>query len=125
MPRSPRTWPVAWAILYGYFVLMGLASGLYRSASIEPAAGFELVYRAAFLTALAAWLTEYARRHRVALPMDVGLLLMVAWFVVVPYYAVRAEGWKRGLRTLALVLLPIAVSSMIDALVVVMGRMPN
>ena len=94
---------MAWAILYGYFVLMGLAGGLYRSASVEPTAGFELVYRGAFVIALASWFTEYARRHRLALPMDVGLFLYVASFVMVPYYVVRAEGWKRGLRTLCLV----------------------
>jgi len=71
--------------------------------------------------ALAAWFSEYARRHRVALPMDVGLLLYVASFVVVPYYVVRAEGWKRGLRTLGLVGLPIAVSGLIDTLVVALS----
>ena len=39
-----------------------------------------------------AWLYAYASRHKIALPLDAGWLVLVAWWVVVPYYLLRARG---------------------------------
>jgi hypothetical protein len=42
--------------------------------------------------------------------MDMGLFLYLATFIVVPYYVVHAEGWRKGLRTLGWLLVAAALS---------------
>ncbi len=102
---------VAWSILCAYFVVVGLASGLYRAFALEPSAAFQSLCRLAFLIAIASWFSEYARRNRLTLPMDMGFFLYVASFLLVPYFVLRTEGWKRGTKTLV-ILIGLALASL-------------
>ena len=96
----------AWSLVFGYFVLTGIAAGLDLPSSAE----LELLFRGSYLFAIAAWFHAYALRHRLSLPMDMGLFLYVASFLVLPYYVVRAEGWRQGMRTLGWLLLAMLLS---------------
>jgi hypothetical protein len=111
-------WIAAWALLYGYCGLAAIAGGLYRGLDLEPTAGFELVTRGAFVMAISAWFVEYAHRKRLPLPMDIGLFLYAASFVVVPYYVVRAEGWRRGVWILIQLTIPLVMSTAVEWAVV-------
>jgi hypothetical protein len=104
---------MGWVTLSAYFVIVGIATGLYGAFDMEPTAGFHMAGRLASLFAISAWFADYARRHRIAQPMDMGLFLYLAGFVLVPYYVVRAEGWRRGLGTLLMLGILIASSMVI------------
>ena len=104
---------VAWAVLYGYFLLSGTSAGLYHGMAVEPAPAAQLLCRIGFLAAISAWFTGYAREHRMGLPMDIGMFLWAASFAVVPYFVFRAEG-RGGWRTLGKVLAPVAASILVQ-----------
>ena len=92
----------SWAVLYGYFLLGGLVEGAYQGLDLEPPGDLFALQRAALFAAISAWLSAYALKHGVPLPMDAGMFAYAASAVVVPYYIFRAEG-RRGWVTLAAV----------------------
>lgn len=101
-------------MLSAYFIVVGLAGGLYRAFGVEPTAGFQFLYRLAFLVAIATWFGEYARYHRLALPMDMGLFLYAASFILVPYFVLRTEGWRDGSKTLLMLAILVVASLVIE-----------
>jgi hypothetical protein len=67
-----------------------------------------LLLTVAWASGVWAWLYAYAVRRRLTLPMDAGWFLLFAWWVMVPYYLFRANGWKA--------LIPLAAFGMLWAI---------
>jgi hypothetical protein len=84
--------------------LTQMAGGVYAGLEREPPTMFSVLTPMLFGFSLIAWFSSYCRAHRVALVMDMALFVLMAWFVVVPYYVVRREG-RRGLHRIGLFLL--------------------
>ena len=53
-----------------------------------------LLQTIAWVSGLWAWLYAYTTRHRIALPLDTGWFLFIAWWFLVPYYLFRASRWR-------------------------------
>ena len=93
---------LAWVLLGGFFFIVSVAQGIYGAHETEPSARFELLVRAGFMALLWFWFVEELRRHRPALPMDIGVFVCALWFVLVPYYFWRYEGGRGLLKAIGL-----------------------
>ena len=49
-----------------------------------------------------SWFMRFAREHRVALPVDLGMFLYMAWWVVVPVFVFQVSRKKAGWTVLAI-----------------------
>lgn len=92
LPAGPLLKPTI-ALFATTFVaqLVGLS---YSAFQIEPAPAVSLLEPLAFLWAVCWWFEAEAKHARVQLPMDTGMLLYVAWFVLIPIYLIKTRGLK-------------------------------
>jgi hypothetical protein len=91
---------VAWVLLGGFFLVEAMAQAVYSAHGVEPSARFRLVTTAGSFLFLWFWFSRQLAPHPLRLPMDMGVLVVLVWFVSFPYFLWRFEGW-RGLRKLA------------------------
>lgn len=89
----------AWVFL-GATLLVAHVGSMLLAVSESSSARHELTSRFALLMAIGFWFRQYSRKYGIGWPLDMGLFLIAASFIVVPYHVLRAEG-KRGLPTLA------------------------
>lgn len=98
------TFPSAPAICFCIFLFfVQAATGLYLASGVEPSPTFDFLDRAGFLCLAVWWLNADSRRHRVKQPYDIGLLLVFAWMLIVPYHLIKTRG-RRGLLSLLLLI---------------------
>lgn len=64
----------------------------YASFGRTYPAGLTLLEGLACGSAAWAWLYAYSTRHRMPLPVEAGRFVVMAWWLVVPYYLFRAVG---------------------------------
>lgn len=81
-------------LLYIFVVLTQIATGAYKVSGIELPASFTLIYIFAFYWIVGWWLRADSSRRGVSLVSDIGLLLTVAWPLVLPYYLSKSRGSK-------------------------------
>lgn len=84
-------------ILPGLLVLVallanGAVSGLYAGIERDLPTALDQLCRVFLVASLWSWFWPYSRAHRLALPLDMGMFLVVAWIVILPYYIFKAEG---------------------------------
>jgi hypothetical protein len=84
-----------------------LATAVYVATQSEPAPVVELFFSAGPLLAVILWLQQDARRTGVGSVQDWGYFLLLAWPVVIPWYAFKTRGragWKLTVRLFTLIL---------------------
>jgi hypothetical protein len=82
-------------------VFCSLAAAAYAAAQAEPSPMVSLFLSGGPLLAVVLWLEKDARRTGVGAVQDWGYFLLLAWPVVIPWYAFRTRGWS-GWRLTAL-----------------------
>lgn len=84
-----------------------LAAGLYAATEVEPSSVVSLFLSGAPLFAVVLWLQKDARRTGVGAVQDWGYFLLLAWPVVIPWYAFKTRGragWKLLLTLVGLIM---------------------
>jgi hypothetical protein len=69
-----------------------LVATAYATAQIEPSPVIALFLSGGPLVAVILWLQKDARRTGVGLVQDLGYFLLLAWPVVIPWYAFKTRG---------------------------------
>jgi hypothetical protein len=93
---------LAWALVVAYcLVLNGLGVGSW-TAGVDLPAALELILRALAIVVFWKLLEAECAPYRVAFPLDMGFLLVVSNFLLLPYYFWRTQRW-RGMAKLAAV----------------------
>ena len=88
--------------LLGVFILLTQATNaFYSSRNVEPSAASELLKSMILLGLLGWWLERDSRERGVALFYCRGVILSVAWPLVLPVYLYRTRGVKGLLHILA------------------------
>lgn len=77
-----------------------LASAVYAAAQAEPSPSVALFLTSGPLFAVILWLQKDAQRTRVAAVQDWGYFLLLAWPIVIPWYAFKTRG-PAGWRLMA------------------------
>ncbi len=83
-----------------------LAAALYASTQSEPAPVVSWFLSSGPLLAVVLWLQKDARRTGVGAVQDLGYFLLLAWPVVIPWYAFATRGrsgWRLTAGLLGLV----------------------
>ena len=83
-----------------------VATAIYVVVEIEPSPPMALFLSGAPLLAVILWLQKDARRTGVGVVLDWGYFLLLAWPVVIPWYAFRTRGrsgWKLTAGLFALI----------------------
>jgi len=79
------------------------SNGLYLAHAIQPSPALFLLYRAGLLWLIGWWLKEESRRYGVKLVYCPGLLILIAWPIVIPYYLFKTRGVKGFITLLGLI----------------------
>lgn len=81
-------------------VFCALAAAVYAAAQSEPSPAIALFLSSGPLLAVIIWLQKDARRTGVGAVQDWGYFLLLAWPVVIPWYAFKTRG-RSGWRLTA------------------------
>jgi hypothetical protein len=92
-----------WLLLGGFFLISHMAMVVYDAFDQTPSLQFLWLFRLGILVLFWYWLSAQCRPHGQSFPMDMGMLLYAANFVLAPYYMWRTQRW-RGIAKLAGVL---------------------
>jgi hypothetical protein len=90
MEQRPNDVRLTVAILAAGFASLGAAA--YATAQIEPSPVVALFLSGGPLFAAVLWLQKDARRTRVGSVQDLGFFLLLAWPIVIPWYALKTRG---------------------------------
>lgn len=97
-------------------LVCSVAAAGYAAVRTEPSPVVSLFLSGGPLLAVILWLQKDARRHGVGAVQDWGYFLLLAWPVVIPWYAFRTRG-RLGWRLTAL-LFGIVGASYVTSMVV-------
>jgi hypothetical protein len=78
-----------------------MAGGLYAGLHRAPPALLGPLGSLCTIASLWCWFWSYGRQHRLAVPLDMGWFLVIAWPILLPYYILKSEG-RRGLWRIGL-----------------------
>jgi hypothetical protein len=84
-----------------------LAAALYAATQVEPSAVVGLFLSSGPLLAVILWLQKDAQRTGVGAVQDWGYFLLLAWPILIPWYAFKTRGragWVLSLGLLALII---------------------
>ncbi|MDQ3650284.1 MAG: hypothetical protein M3458_08450 [Acidobacteriota bacterium] len=68
--------------------------GLYYALGLEPSPLFSFLYRAGLLCSVVWWLQGDSRKYKAPPVYCLGMLVSVAWMVVIPYHLFKTRGRK-------------------------------
>jgi hypothetical protein len=88
--QRPNDVTLTVAILAAGFA--SLAAAAYATAQIEPSPAVALFLSGGPLFAVVLWLQKDARRTNVGSVQDLGFFLLLAWPIVIPWYAFKTRG---------------------------------
>ncbi|MGH9903153.1 MAG: hypothetical protein ACRD68_15205 [Pyrinomonadaceae bacterium] len=109
--------PTSTLILLAVLVLLySVGTGLYFARGVEPSPAFEFLFRAGLLCSVVWWIRADSRRHGLTPVYCLGMLVGVAWMIVIPYHLFRTRGVKIGL----LILLALMGTSLVLLFVVLL-----
>ena len=92
----------SWIFISGFFLITGAAQGVYAAHGEQPSPRFHLVTVLAMMAFLWHWFAEQMRPYRPTFAMDMGVFIVVLWFILMPYYLWRYERWGGLIKCLAL-----------------------
>ena len=101
---------VPWIFYTASLLVYHVGAALYSVNELQPSSRFELVGRLTFIVAVWYWFLLYSRVRRIAWPLDMGLFLTAAYFIIIPYHALRAEGRRGWVTVSALVAIFVATN---------------
>ena len=87
-------------------VFCSLVAAVYAASQIEPSPVVALFLSGGPLIAVIIWLQKDARRTGIGAVQDWGYFLLLAWPVVIPWYAFKTrgrEGWRLAAGLLGLI----------------------
>jgi hypothetical protein len=103
-------------------LLYHVGSGLYLARGAGPTDTLDLLYQGGLLWAAIWWLKVECRKRRVELAYCPGLLVSVAWMIVIPYYLFKLRGARGFLRLLALIGLFVGAKILAAVVYVIFSR---
>ena len=109
---------LSWILLLGFMGIVSIARGAYAAGGGEPTARFNLLASFGLLTLLWFWFSAQVAPYQSRLMLDMGLMLLVFWFVLVPYYMWHYERW-RGVGKVFVVFVSYLASIILSAVVAV------
>jgi hypothetical protein len=109
---------LSWVLLPGFMFILAIARGAYASHGVAPSARFQLLTTFGLLALLWFWFSAQVAAHRPRFMMDMGLMLLLFWFILVPYYMWHYERW-RGLAKVFVLCMVYVASVVLSVLVAV------
>jgi hypothetical protein len=109
---------LSWVLLLGFMLIVAIARGAYASNGAYPSARFNLVATFGLLALLWFWFSAQIAPYQPRLMLDMGLMLLIFWFVLVPYYMWHYERW-RGIAKVFAVCVAYVASVVLSAVVAV------
>jgi hypothetical protein len=109
---------LSWVLLLGFMGIVAIARGTYAAQGSEPSARFNLLATFGVLALLWFWFSAQIAPYQPRLMLDMGLMLLIFWFVLVPYYMWHYERW-RGVGKVVLVCVAYVASLILSAVVAV------
>ena len=100
-------------------VFCSLGAAVYTATQSEPAPVVELFFSGGPLLAVILWLQQDARRTAVGSVQDWGYFLLLAWPVVIPWYAFKTRGpagWRLTLELFGLILAAYLTGTLVSLL---------
>ena len=97
-----------------------LTAAVYVVAQTQPVPIVELFLGYGPLLAVILWLQRDVARTGVGAVFDLGYFLMIAWPIVIPWYAFRTRGWRGWRLVLGLfgvIVAPYVAASVVDVLI--------
>jgi hypothetical protein len=94
---------LSWAYVCVFAFVVSVGRAFYSSQALEPTLQFDLLYRLGMLVFVWNWITTQVRRHRAALPLDVGLFVFALGPFVGPLLLWRRQRWRGVLKTAVLI----------------------
>jgi hypothetical protein len=82
-------------------LVCSLAAATYAAVQSEPSPIVAVFLSSGPLLAVLLWLQKDAQRTRIGAVQDWGYFLLLAWPIVIPWYALRTRG-RSGWRLMAL-----------------------
>ena len=79
-------------VLVIYIVLLQGIEVLYSINGIIQPAAFEFLQPYGFIGLICWWLQRDSSRTGVSWPLDLGMFLYAAWFLILPYHIIRTRG---------------------------------
>ena len=92
-------------MVYTFMPVVQFAAGCGAALGLEPSAPFNLLHALGYVYVLGYWLLHDSRRHELSGICDLGLWLLLAWPLLLPYHLFKT----RGVRALIPILLFCAV----------------
>lgn len=90
-----------------------IVAAVYASVQLEPSPPVALFLSAVPLYAVILWLEKDAHRTGVGAVLDLGYFLLLAWPIVIPWYAFKTRGrsgWRLTAGLFSLIGAPYATS---------------
>jgi hypothetical protein len=109
---------LSWILLLGFMFIQAIARGAYASHGVAPSVRFQLLTTLGLLALLWFWFSAQVAKHQPRLMLDMGLMLLLFWFIFVPYYMWHYERW-RGLAKVFALCLAYATSLVVSVIVAV------
>ena len=94
--------PLILAFLAALVLLYHVSEGLYFARGLEPSPALDLLYRAGLVWSTCWWLAADSRRHKVTPVYCLGLLVTVAWVIIIPHHLLKTRGLKGVVTILCL-----------------------
>lgn len=79
-------------LLVASMFIHNVGLGIYTARNLEPLPTFEFLYTAAFVCGVVWWLRAEIERSAVDPIYCDGLLVSLAWLILVPYYLFKIRG---------------------------------
>lgn len=81
-------------LLYTFFVVVQISSGIFAASGIEPEALYTVVYAVCSLWIIGWWMRSDSEKRGIAWVYDMGLFLYLAWPFILLYYLLKTRGLK-------------------------------
>jgi hypothetical protein len=101
-----RTTDVTFTVAKLTALFCSLVAALYAATQAEPSPAIALFVTSGPLLAVVLWLQKDARRTGVGAVQDWGYFLLLAWPIVIPWYAFKTRGrsgWRLMIGLLGLI----------------------
>lgn len=118
-PVVTRTHDVPLLVARLTAVFMSMVAAVYALAQVEPSPVVTFCLSAAPTFAVVIWLQRDAARTNVGSVLDLGYFLLLAWPIVIPWYAFKTRGragWRLTVGLFGVILAPYATSFLLSAL---------
>jgi hypothetical protein len=79
------------AVFVGYVIAFSFIESLYLLRQVEIPIAYELLSKLAFVWAIWWWLIDDSRRRSMGSMLDLGMFLLLAWMILLPYHLFKTR----------------------------------